>query len=73
MYTEFAVVVGVIAVNLPFVVLTLQAVLEGIDRAIEEAALGLGARVPGAPFATSSFRSRCRASSPARSSRSSWR
>ena len=42
MYTEFAVVVGVIAVNLPFVVLTLQAVLEGIDRAIEEAALGLG-------------------------------
>jgi putative spermidine/putrescine transport system permease protein len=43
MYTELAVVVGVIAVNLPFVVLTLQAVLEGIDRAIEEAALGLGA------------------------------
>jgi putative spermidine/putrescine transport system permease protein len=43
MYTEFAVVVGVIAVNLPFVVLTLQAVLEGIERAIEEAALGLGA------------------------------
>src|ERR1700693_2720939 len=43
MYTEFAVVVGVIAINLPFVVLTLQAVLEGIDRAIEEAALGLGA------------------------------
>ena len=43
MYTELAVVVGIIAVNLPFVVLTLQAVLEGIDRAIEEAALGLGA------------------------------
>ena len=43
MYTEFAVIVGVIAVNLPFVVLTLQAVLEGIDRAVEEAALGLGA------------------------------
>ena len=42
-YTEFAVVVGIIAVNLPFVVLTLQAVLEGIDRAIEEAAQGLGA------------------------------
>ena len=38
-----AVVVGIIAVNLPFVVLTLQAVLEGIDRAIEEAAQGLGA------------------------------
>jgi putative spermidine/putrescine transport system permease protein len=43
MYTEFAVVVGIVAVNLPFVVLTLQAVLEGIERPIEEAALGLGA------------------------------
>jgi putative spermidine/putrescine transport system permease protein len=43
MYTEFAVVVGIVAVNLPFVVLTLQAVLEGIEPAIEEAALGLGA------------------------------
>jgi putative spermidine/putrescine transport system permease protein len=43
MYTELAVVIGVIAVNLPFVVLTLQAVLEGIERAIEEAAQGLGA------------------------------
>ena len=43
MYTEFAVIVGIVAVNLPFVVLTLQAVLEGIERPIEEAALGLGA------------------------------
>jgi len=43
MYTELAVVIGIIAINLPFVVLTLQAVLEGIDRAVEEAALGLGA------------------------------
>ena len=43
MYTEFAVIVGVIAVNLPFVVLTLQAVLEGIERVVEEAAMGLGA------------------------------
>ena len=43
MYTELAVVIGIIAVNLPFVVLTLQAVLEGIDRPVEEAALGLGA------------------------------
>jgi putative spermidine/putrescine transport system permease protein len=43
MYTEFAVVVGIVAVNLPFVVLTLQAVLEGIDLVVEEAALGLGA------------------------------
>ncbi len=37
MYTEFAVVVGIVAVNLPFVVLTLQVVLEGIERPIEEA------------------------------------
>jgi len=43
MYTELAVVIGIVAVNLPFVVLTLQAVLEGVDRALEEAALGLGA------------------------------
>jgi len=43
MYTELAVTIGIVAVNLPFVVLTLQAVLEGIDRALEEAALGLGA------------------------------
>jgi putative spermidine/putrescine transport system permease protein len=43
MYTELAVVIGIVAVNLPFVVLTLQAVLEGIDRALEEAAQGLGA------------------------------
>lgn len=43
MCTEFAVVVGIVAVNLPFVVLTLQAVLEGIERPLEEAALGLGA------------------------------
>jgi putative spermidine/putrescine transport system permease protein len=34
-------------VNLPFVVLTLQSVLEGIDRSSEEAALSLGAT----PFA----------------------
>jgi putative spermidine/putrescine transport system permease protein len=43
MYTEFAVVVGIVAVNLPFVVLTLQASLEAIERPVEEAALGLGA------------------------------
>jgi putative spermidine/putrescine transport system permease protein len=43
MYTEFAVVTGIVAINLPFVVLTLQAVLEGVDRTLEEAALGLGA------------------------------
>jgi putative spermidine/putrescine transport system permease protein len=43
MYTEFAVIVGILAVNLPYVVLTLQAVIEGIDSAVEEAAFSLGA------------------------------
>ncbi len=44
MYTTTAVIIGIVAVNLPFVVLTLQSVLEGIDPAPEEAALSLGAR-----------------------------
>ena len=43
MYTENAVIIGIIAVNLPFMVLTLQSVLERIDRSIEEAAFSLGA------------------------------
>jgi putative spermidine/putrescine transport system permease protein len=43
MYTPTAVIVGIIAFNLPFMVLTLQSVIEGIDRALEEAALGMGA------------------------------
>lgn len=43
MYTEGAVIVGIVAINLPFVVLTLQSVIEGIDRSVEEAALSLGA------------------------------
>ena len=43
MFTEKAVIIGIIAVNLPFMVLTLQSVIEGIDRAVEEAALSLGA------------------------------
>jgi putative spermidine/putrescine transport system permease protein len=43
MYTELAVIVGITAVNLPFMVLTLQSVIEGIDPAVEEAALTLGA------------------------------
>ncbi len=43
MYTELAVIIGVIAVNLPFMVLTLQSVIEGIDRSVEEAAFSLGA------------------------------
>ena len=43
MYTEKAVIIGIIAVNLPFMVLTLQSVIESIDRAVEEAAFSLGA------------------------------
>ena len=43
MFTETAVIIGILAVNLPYVVLTLQSVIEGIDRAVEEAAFSLGA------------------------------
>jgi putative spermidine/putrescine transport system permease protein len=43
MFTPQAVIIGIIAVNLPFMVLTLQSVIEGIDRAVEEAAFSLGA------------------------------
>jgi putative spermidine/putrescine transport system permease protein len=43
MFTEAAVIIGIAAVNLPFMVLTLQSVIEGIDRSVEEAAFNLGA------------------------------
>src|SRR5580693_279789 len=43
MFTEGAVVAGIIAVNLPYMVLTLQSVIEGVNRNIEEAAFSLGA------------------------------
>lgn len=43
MFTEGAVIAGIIAVNLPYMVLTLQSVIEGINRNIEEAAFSLGA------------------------------
>ena len=43
MYTEGAVIAGIIAVNLPYMVLTLQSVIEGINRNLEEAAFSLGA------------------------------
>ena len=43
MFTEKAVIIGIIAVNLPFMVLSLQSVIESIDRAVEEAAYSLGA------------------------------
>jgi putative spermidine/putrescine transport system permease protein len=43
MYTPLAVFIGIISVNLPFVVLTLQSVIETIDQALGEAAASLGA------------------------------
>ncbi len=43
MFTEGAVIAGIIAVNLPYMVLTLQSVIEGIERNVEEAAFSLGA------------------------------
>jgi putative spermidine/putrescine transport system permease protein len=43
MYTTTAVIVGITAFNLPFMVLTLQSVIEGIPESLEEAALGMGA------------------------------
>jgi len=49
MYTPTAVIIGTLSVNLPFMVLTLQSVFEGIDRRLEEAARGLGA-APGRAF-----------------------
>ena len=44
MYTPTAVFIGILSINLPFVILTLQSVLEGIDRNASDAALSLGAR-----------------------------
>jgi putative spermidine/putrescine transport system permease protein len=43
MYTEQAVVLGILAINLPFTILTLQSVFEGIDPRLEEAAASMGA------------------------------
>ncbi len=43
MFTTAAVIVGTLSVNLPFMVLTLQSVFEGIDIRLTEAAQGLGA------------------------------
>ncbi len=43
MYAEPAVIAGIIAINLPFTVLTLQSVFEGIDPRLEEAAASMGA------------------------------
>ena len=43
MYSETAVIGGIIAINLPFTILTLQSVFEGIDPRLEEAAGAMGA------------------------------
>lgn len=43
MYTPVAVFIGITAVNLPYVVLTLQSVFEGLDESIEHAGASLGA------------------------------
>ncbi len=43
MYTRNAVLIGIVSFNLPYMILTLQSVLEGIDVRLEEAAQGLGA------------------------------
>jgi putative spermidine/putrescine transport system permease protein len=43
MYTETAVIIGIISINLPFTILTLQSVFEGIDPRLEEAAASMGA------------------------------
>lgn len=44
LFTTFSVVLGTASVVLPFVVLTLQSVLQGIDANLEHAASSLGAR-----------------------------
>ncbi len=43
LYTSFAVSIGILSINLPYMILTLQSVIEGIDARLEEAADSLGA------------------------------
>lgn len=43
LYTEFAVTLGIVAVVLPYMILTLASVIEGIAPALEEVAANLGA------------------------------
>lgn len=45
MYTPTAVVIGTTAVVMPYLILTLQSVLEGMDLSVEEAARNVGASV----------------------------
>ncbi len=44
MYTTGAVIIGIVTVVLPYMILTLASVIEGIARNVEEAAANLGAR-----------------------------
>ena len=67
-YTPVGIVIALVFIGLPFVVRTLQPVMEEIDREVEEAAATLGARDSGRS-AASSCRRFCRRSSPA----SRWR
>lgn len=46
LYTSFAVSIGILSINLPYMILTLQSVIEGIDARVEEAADSLGASPP---------------------------
>jgi len=43
LYTDLAVLIGTISVQLPFMIITLQSVIESIHPSLEEAALGMGA------------------------------
>lgn len=43
LYTPTAVIIGLTSVLLPFMIITLQSVIEGIDPSMEEASLNLGA------------------------------
>lgn len=43
MFTPTAVMIGIVSFNLPYMVLTIQSVFEGIDERFDEAARGLGA------------------------------
>ena len=72
MYTPLAVIVAIVGFDLPFLVLTLQSVIEGIDPALEEAELGLGAP-PLTAFRKVTLPLSCRAPSPARCCASSSR
>ena len=49
LYTPGAVLVGLVSVLMPYMIITLHSVLEGIDPALEEASLNLGA-TPAATF-----------------------